>query len=386
MILVEVRFVPEPAVVSLPSSPSLPVRVPPDIPRQTQIYLAHVSQGLSMRALSRSLGVHPSTIHRNVRRIEERRDDPLFDEALASIDRMIAPEGAQESAKEYAQMSPCKSLRITDDEERLEREARRILRRLSESKAFLAVAPDAPLAVVFRETVPGRPRQTATVEREIARGFALRDWIACKRQGKVACYEITAAGRAALERMLSRDAIARREAQGFAEARTPFLMQHQLEGRRAVMTEDGDGPVEIRVNLAESPLAWLARRNGPKGEPFLGPRELEAGERLREDFERAAMGPNMAQNWQRFLTAGTTGGRGGAEPGEGARKARERLSAALKALGPGLADIAFRCCCFLEGLEAAEKRLGWSKRSGKVVLKIALQRLADHYGLPGGRD
>ena len=49
----------------------------------------------------------------------------------------------------------------------------------------------------------------------------------------------------------------------------------------------------------------------------------------------------------------------------------------MEALGPGLSDIVFRVCCFLEGLETAEKRLGWSARSGKVVLKIALERLGD---------
>jgi hypothetical protein len=30
-------------------------------------------------------------------------------------------------------------------------------------------------------------------------------------------------------------------------------------------------------------------------------------------------------------------------------------------------------------MEAAEQRMGWSARSGKIVLRIALQRLLRHY-------
>ncbi len=90
----------------------------------------------------------------------------------------------------------------------------------------------------------------------------------------------------------------------------------------------------------------------------------------------------MAQDWRKFLTPGDrlagSAPRGG--PAEGPMAARNRVSAALAAVGPGLADAALRVCCFLEGLEACERRMGWSARSGKVVLKIALQRLAVHYG------
>ncbi len=77
----------------------------------------------------------------------------------------------------------------------------------------------------------------------------------------------------------------------------------------------------------------------------------------------------------------TGGDRGGFRPGVGGGPdgARDRVASALRDLGPGLGDVVLRCCCFLEGMEQAEKRMGWSARSGKIVLKIALQRLKRHY-------
>ncbi len=263
---------------------------------------------------------------------------------------------------------------------RINREARRILRRLCEKGAFLAVAPTMEKAVVLREVVPGKQNRIAVVDRDVAHAFALQEWIACHKAGKIACYTITAVGRAALKRFLTEERIGRGERAGFAEASTPFQEQHRFFAEREVMAEDGSGARRLRFNLAESPLSVLGRKRDKGGAAYLTPELIEAGERLREDFELAQMGPRVAQNWERFLTAGARGQMAAGGAGEGSQGARTRVAKALEALGPGLSDIVFRICCFLEGLETAEKRLGWSARSGKVVLKIALERLAMHYG------
>jgi hypothetical protein len=152
------------------------------------------------------------------------------------------------------------------------------------------------------------------------------------------------------------------------------------------MADDGSGERKLRFNLAESPLSVLGRKRDKDGTAYLTPELIEAGERLREDFELAQMAPRVTQNWDRFLTAGASRGVSAREGAEGPQDARVRVAKAMQALGPGLSDIVFRICCFLEGLETAEKRLGWSARSGKVVLKIALERLAQHYGLAPGQQ
>ncbi|GFE63728.1 hypothetical protein KIN_08020 [Litoreibacter roseus] len=268
---------------------------------------------------------------------------------------------------------------ILSDEEALAREARRILRRLSETGAVLALAADMDKAVVLRSHSDAAPTRTAVVERDVAQAFVVKDWISCTRSGRVASYQITAAGRAALKRFLAEEEKKRRDRAGFAEAPGVFTAQHMEFGERDILDEKGKRQ-RIRCNIAESPLAMLARRKGSDGKPFLDVDLVQAGERFREDFELAQMGPRVAQNWDRFLTSGDRGGfasDGGL--GQGPRAARERILSALDDLGPGLGDIIMRCCCFLEGLEAAEKRMGWSARSGKIVLRIALQRLHRHY-------
>ncbi|HRM74884.1 MAG TPA: DUF6456 domain-containing protein, partial [Paracoccus sp. (in: a-proteobacteria)] len=97
------------------------------------------------------------------------------------------------------------------------------------------------------------------------------------------------------------------------------------------------------------------------------------------DFELAQMGARVAQNWDRFLTAGIDVSRMSGSHGGGAEGARNRVAAALRELGPGMGDMCLRVCCFLEGIEMTERRLGWSARSGKIVLRLALQRLERHY-------
>ncbi len=356
--------------------------LPDWIPDSTRIYLDHTMAGVPLRALARSNGIHASTVLRQIRRQEVKRDDPLVEEALRRIESayISKPEGGH-TFQEPPPMLSEHHVRPTDENPRIVNEAKRILRRLCETGAFLAVAPGVEQAVVFRESADKNLSRIAVVARDVAHAFALKDWIAGHRAGKVGKYLITAAGRAALKRILAQEVVAKRASEGFAEEARPFAGQHQDMGERWVMPDDGSRPQKVAVNMAESPVTALGRKKGLDGSPFLSAEMIHAGERLREDFEVAQLGPRITQNWDRFLTASVRQSYEPCDIDDRPSAARNRVAAALAELGPGLADVAFRCCCFLEGLETAEKRLNWSARSGKVVLRIALSRLALHYGI-----
>jgi len=133
----------------------------------------------------------------------------------------------------------------------------------------------------------------------------------------------------------------------------------------------------VTVNLADSPLGWLFSRG------FVSERQFEAGERLRSDWERAHLAPRITMAWD---SAPVARGRGGSAPQpdlSGARiDARRRFHDAIDSAGPGLADILWRIVCSGDGMREAETALGWPARAGRVVLTLALDRIADHYRIP----
>lgn len=133
----------------------------------------------------------------------------------------------------------------------------------------------------------------------------------------------------------------------------------------------------VTVNLAESPLGWLHARG------HLTDRQFDAGEKLRADWERANLSPSITMRWDAVPSSKAR--RSPAESlhqSEAQISAKQRFDQALAFLGAGLSDISWRVICGGEGIPAAEKSLCWPARSGKLVLKLALDRLGDYYRMP----
>ncbi|WP_245896959.1 DUF6456 domain-containing protein [Sphingomonas fennica] len=132
----------------------------------------------------------------------------------------------------------------------------------------------------------------------------------------------------------------------------------------------------MAVNAGESPLGWLLSRG------LLTRRQFDAGERLRADWEMAGLSPRVTMRWDATPVArGARGPDAPLDPTLAQIAAKRRFDGAIAATGPGLADICWRVVCGGEGLEGAERALGWPRRAGKLVLLMALDRVADFYGV-----
>jgi hypothetical protein len=206
-----------------------------------------------------------------------------------------------------------------------------------------------------------------TVARRVIEACLTHDWL--ERRGDR--FVLSEAGRSRLRRS---------ESDG-----DPFRQQHQM--RTAAEREIGGVRRQVTVNEAESPLGWLRSRKDRNGKPLIGDAQFEAGERLRADYWFAHMSPRVTANWSALAPAERSrrsAPTNAAMLRDEVLAAKERVMRALMAVGPEISGVLVDICCELKGLEEAEKANGWPQRAGKVVLQIALTRLAKHYGLIAG--
>jgi Domain of unknown function (DUF6456) len=249
----------------------------------------------------------------------------------------------------------------------LSREATRLLRALEGGGTYAIADPVAEGTVIVRQESAGVSLGGGRFPISAADELVRRDLVEPSGAG---------AGR---RFCISRVGVARRRRQA-APPDLAFPAQHQdlirariaFEGRSAAVTLDA----------SESPLDWLRRRKDASGAPLIDEACHQAGERLRLDLTLAAMLPRVTANWDAAVSDKARGApRDPASSTDSAVAARQRVVRALEAVGSDFADLLIDLCGFLTGLAEIERARGWPVRSGKVIARIALARLADHYGL-----
>ena len=243
-----------------------------------------------------------------------------------------------------------------------------LLQREADGGGLVVHAPAKDPAGAPRRVSSGQARMTPE---DMLRAFD-RGWL--KQSGAeqfILSKRGTAMLRAALNRASAAKAASAVETGATAGPRPPSLEAAVVRARP-------------QVNASESPLAWLRNHHDKDGSPLISAQEFEAGERLRADFHTAQMTPRVTASWDATLPGkrqprGVPGA--GLDVSEAAVAARQRIERAVQAVGPRKAGVLIDVCCLLLGVEQAERNGGWPRRAGKVVLQLALESLARHYGL-----
>jgi hypothetical protein len=241
-------------------------------------------------------------------------------------------------------------------ESELQRGARRVLRLLVRG-AYLERRDDGNYALVTRAK-DARHAKTK-VEARLADAVRAKGWLRAE-PGDSSKLFVSEAGRGWL--MRCRTSV------------DPFADQHRLLRKRTIVDAQGSERM-VTVNAAESPLTWMHQRG------LIGPVQCQAGEKLRRDYTMAQLSPRLGVDWSAPITLGRRAAKPAAALSDIVLAAKQRFAKAMTAVGPGLSDILFDVCCDLNGLEQSERCYGWPRASAKVVLKIALDRLAAHYGM-----
>lgn len=252
--------------------------------------------------------------------------------------------------------------------ERLRKQCLPLLSALARPGAVLTVSGNAedPVAIVHAGRAGGATPFGAFSADEVE-AAAKHDWIETASDGWG--WKISRAG-AAVVRAARATAVARAAAAPVREAKRTLDRSRRS---RAVSAREAGGS-----------LAWLHSRRDKDGQPMISAEQLAAGERLAGDLWRARMTPRVTSVW-----TGVPGDAGGrrAAPGAGIDiadtviAAKVRVERALRAVGPEFAGPLIDVCGHMLGLDDIERVNNLPMRSGKMLLRTALTRLARHYGL-----
>ncbi len=246
------------------------------------------------------------------------------------------------------------------------------MRALARRGAWLQRAPNGEAAIEQTD----RKRQSRPVRPDEFMHMLDAGWLRSCGDDRFA---ISRRGATALRALLNRQAAtgAAKSVSECTPSRNPPAAQTRSRSQNGVAATPG-------CNSRESPLAWLRQRRDTNGTPLIQSIEFDAGERLRADFERSMLAQRVTASWD---PTGASGRQARGAPGAGLEMSemvvltRQRVEAALAAVGPELGGMLLDVCCYLKGLEQAERNGGWPRRAGKVVLQLGLAHLARHYGL-----
>ena len=141
-----------------------------------------------------------------------------------------------------------------------------------------------------------------------------------------------------------------------------------------MLVVDGEGR---QINLGESPLSRLVVCE----RAFLEPHHIEAAERVRALVDRALLQPRTTMNYSSATGGGKRNGHHAADIPDMAIDARRILDDIHRKLPAECAGVVIDVCGWLKGLQEVERDRGWPRRSAKLVLRIGLEQLAQHFGL-----
>jgi len=154
-------------------------------------------------------------------------------------------------------------------------------------------------------------------------------------------------------------------------AESQCASQHREMIEKSFLSETGHLEV-LAVNTRENPLHPWSQ--------YLDPVEIEAGDKLRADYTLSTLHQRTTQSWDMTIQQGTSSASHDTMP-QAKIQAKDRVMAALSAVGTGMDRLLMAVCIHEEAMGAIERRFGWGQRSGKTVLKLALRQLAEHYGM-----